>query len=257
MSKVRAMIFDVDGTLADTEGEGHLPAFNQAFADFGLDWVWDRATYKELLAVTGGKERMRHFAASLPVERQVPDLETLIPQLHDRKNAHYQKWVLEGRLPWRPGVRRLMDEAAAAGRILAVATTTTRENVDALLESAFGPDYESHFAILGCADTAPVKKPAPDVYQAVLDVLNLAPSECLAFEDSENGVRAARSAGIPVLVTPNDFTNDHDFSGALVVLDHLGEPDRPCRALVGPAPPKGYVDVRYLDTVFQAVAARQ
>lgn len=256
MTTLKALIFDVDGTLADTEGEGHLPAFNQAFADFGLDWDWDRATYKQLLAITGGKERMRHFHRSLPAERQIQELEQLIPQLHERKNAYYQQWVIEGRLPWRPGVRRLMDEAASAGLQLAVATTTTRENVEALLQSAFGPDFDGHFAILACADTAPVKKPSPDVYHAVLDKLQLQPGECLAFEDSENGVRAARAAEVPVLVTPNDFTEDHDFSGALAVLDHLGEPDRPCRALAGPAPERGYVDVAYLESLHRSKEAR-
>ncbi len=232
MNKLRALLFDVDGTLADTEGQGHRVAFNRAFADVGLDWHWDEDLYRALLAVTGGKERMRHY-----IERYRPDfrlpagvaLDDFLADLHQRKNAHYAALLDAGAVPLRPGVERLLREARAAGVTLAIATTTSPENVEALIRNTLGAEAMDWFAEIGAGDVVPAKKPAPDIYHYVLERLGLVPEEVVAVEDSANGVRAAVGAGIPTLVTANDFTRDDDFSGAFLVVDQLGEPGRPAR----------------------------
>lgn len=230
----QALLFDVDGTLADTERDGHRVAFNRAFAEAGLDWVWDVPLYGELLAVTGGKERIRHYVESYRADYRPPaDFGDLIVRLHAAKTRHFTTLVAEAGIPLRPGVRRLLEEARRAGVRLAIATTTTSDNVDALLRHALAPDAAQWFDVIGAGDLVAAKKPAPDVYVYVLERLGLSPTQCVAFEDSENGLRAALAAGVTTIVTVNDYTRTHDFRGAALVLDHLGEPDRPCRALAG------------------------
>lgn len=245
-----AFVFDVDGTLADTERDGHRVAFNQAFAEAGLDWHWDVALYGKLLAVTGGKERMRHYLDRYRPDWARPaDLDGLIARLHAAKTVYYTALLAKGGIPLRPGVARLLREARSAGIRLAIATTTTPENVTALIEHALTPEAVGWFEVIAAGDVVPAKKPAPDIYQYALAQLKLKPDVCLAFEDSENGIRSSRAAGLATVVTVNDYTRDHDFTGAALVLDQLGEPDRPFRALTSQYPVNG-------STVFDLALAR-
>jgi HAD superfamily hydrolase (TIGR01509 family) len=242
---LKALLFDVDGTLADTERDGHRPAFNAAFREFGLDWDWDVPLYGELLAVTGGKERMKYY-----VERFRPDyvkpanFDALVAELHKAKTRHYTELLAQGGIPLRPGVRRLLEEARAAGLILGVATTTTPENVTALLRHSLAEDGADWFQVIAAGDIVPAKKPAPDIYLWAMEQLGLSAEDCLAFEDSENGIRSSRGASLKTVVTINDYTRDHDFSGALAVLSDLGEPDAPYQRL--DREERGVVDVERL-----------
>lgn len=222
---LQALIFDVDGTLADTESV-HLEAFNQAFRQEGLDWVWDVPLYTRLLEISGGKERMAHYWCSVEPERTelaAGALDATINRLHEMKTAYYEAAVNNGAVQLRPGVLALMDEARRQGLQLAIATTTSPVNIAALLRSAIGPDWRSHFLAIGDASNAPIKKPHPQVYLKVLADMGLQAAQCVAFEDSANGLKAATAAGLDTVITPNSFTAHHDFTGALRVVPDLSE----------------------------------
>lgn len=220
---LKALIFDVDGTLADTE-EAHRAAFNAAFRELGFTWNWSVALYMELLEVSGGKERIRHYWQRVdPQAAAAANAGATIEALHARKTQYYERRAGGGQLALRPGVLRLIHEAREAGLRLAIATTTTPSNIDALLRTPLGKDWRDLFSAVCDAGSAEVKKPAPDVYYAVLAALALAPADCLAFEDSANGLTAARAAGIPTLVTPTAYTRGQTFDGALLCLDDLGD----------------------------------
>ncbi|MDO9114232.1 MAG: HAD-IA family hydrolase [Polaromonas sp.] len=222
---LQALIFDVDGTLADTES-AHLAAFNQAFAEFGLDWHWDEPLYTDLLNISGGKERMLHYwKTTQPALREVEAmaLQDTINRLHELKTAAYERAVNDGDVGLRPGVLRLMDEALADGLQMAIATTTSPANIAALLRRAVGPDWRLNFTAIGDASTAPVKKPDPQVYLQMLAALKLPPAQCLAFEDSSNGLQSATAAGLATLITPTRYTAHHDFSAAMRVVPDLSQ----------------------------------
>jgi HAD superfamily hydrolase (TIGR01509 family) len=236
MSSLKALIFDVDGTLADTERDGHRVAFNLAFKEAGLDWDWTVELYGKLLEITGGKERILHFINTCsPNYPEQGDLKGWIAGLHKAKTKFYTTLLADGTIPLRPGVRRLLEEARAKGLRLAIATTTTPENVDALLENALGQGSTEWFEVIAAGDVVPAKKPAPDIYTYALEKMNLKASDCVAFEDSYNGVRSAVLADLKTVITLNDYTQDHDFAGAAIVLTDMGELDAPFRVLVGDA----------------------
>lgn len=222
---LKALIFDVDGTMADTE-RAHLAAFNFAFAQEGLDWVWDEALYTQLLEISGGKERIRHYWNQVNGDIKAMDgtaLDDTIERLHLMKTAAYEQSVQDGAVELRPGVLRLMQEAQADGLVLAIATTTSPVNIAALLRRHLGDAWASQFMVIEDASTAPQKKPHPQVYLQTLQRLGLEAAACVAFEDSANGLRAATGAGLRTVITPNHFTAHHDFTGALRIVPDLSQ----------------------------------
>jgi HAD superfamily hydrolase (TIGR01509 family) len=247
-TQLKAFIFDVDGTLSDTERDGHRLAFNHAFKEYGLDWYWDVDTYGELLTVTGGKERMQYYAEKFLEKNNLPEnLESLIPELHQAKTRYYTELLATGAIPLRPGVERLIKEARQRGFRLAIATTTTPENVTALLSHTLGPDSISWFEVIAAGDIVPEKKPASDIYDYALKAMKLTADECMAFEDSSNGIKSTTGANLHTIITINEYTKEHAFPDAIIVLDQMGEPGQPFSVIAGNAPETTYQNADYLD----------
>jgi HAD superfamily hydrolase (TIGR01509 family) len=221
---VPALIFDCDGVLADTERDGHRPAFNQAFAEAGLDVVWDEAEYGRRLQIGGGKERI----ASLFDDAE--DRAEEILALHKRKTSIYKEIVRAGKLPPRPGIARIVEEALAAGWVLAVASTSAEESVRAVLEHAVGEENAAEFAVFA-GDVVPAKKPDPAIYLLTLERLGLAPSDAIVIEDSRNGLLAAVGAHLRCVVTVSGYTAEEDMSEAVLVVSSLGDEREPARVL--------------------------
>ncbi len=229
---LKALIFDVDGTLADTELNGHRVAYNRAFKKLGVPWHWSETTYGEILTVSGGKERMRYF-----VDNYQPDipsdttLDELISRIYTTKTQIFKEMLLTGLIPLRNGVERLFKEARQAGIRLAIATTTAPSNVKYILSSNLGEESLDWFDIIAAGDIVENKKPSAEIYQLVLDEMGWDAVDCLAFEDSYNGVRSALGAGLPVIITITDYTRDEDFNGADLVLSRLGDPNHPAEII--------------------------
>ncbi len=239
MTQLKALIFDVDGTLAETERNGHRLAFNRAFAEANLNWNWSETLYGELLEVSGGKERIRHYI-QLYNPNFKEDLETLIPQLHQAKTAHYRQLLLSGEIQLRLGVKRLIEEADSQGIRLAIATTSALPNALALLEKNLNPDW---FEVIAAGDIVTHKKPAPDIYKYVLNQMNLEADKCLVFEDSFHGLQAAYEANLKTVITLHNYTKNQDFSLASLVLNHLGEPEKCFTIIKGDVQHKDYFDI--------------
>jgi HAD superfamily hydrolase (TIGR01509 family) len=226
---VTTLIFDCDGVLADSERDGHRPAFNQTFREFGLPVEWSEVVYGRKLQIAGGKERMASEltpefvqANGLPedADGQAAELATW----HKRKTAIYTEMVAAGRLPTRPGIRRIIGEAQDAGWTMAVASTSAEASVRAILDQAVGPERAARFNLLLAGDVVPRKKPAPDIYLLALERLGVPAAETLVIEDSRNGLLAARGAGLRCVMTVNGYTEEEDNSEAILVVSSLGDP---------------------------------
>ena len=227
---LEALIFDVDGTLADTE-ETHRQAFNFAFLRCELKWEWTKPLYRELLKISGGKERIARYIETLPVSAAgTARLRQRVTAIHRTKTELYAELIGDGRCPLRPGVARLLAEAREAGLMLAIASTTTAANVNALLTRHLGRSGTRQFHTIACGDLVLQKKPAPDIYRLALSSLGLPAGRCVAFEDSLNGLRAARAAGLFTVVTVSQWTAGENFSDADLELAHLGDAEHPLPA---------------------------
>lgn len=239
---LRALLFDLDGTLADTERLGHRPAYNRAFKKLGLSFRWGPKLYRKLLKQPGGQERLLHY-----LKRYQPELgehraaaeadpHGWTRTVHDLKSRYFRRLVRRGRVPLRPGVARLMQEARAAGLRIAIVTSASRATLKPILRHSLGDALVGQIELLVCGEDVAHKKPAPDLYQLALARLALSPRECLAIEDSAMGLAAAATAGVPTLITTNDNTAHESFDAALLVLDTLGEPGAPAHVLQGSLP---------------------
>lgn len=248
MTLPEAVIFDVDGTLVDSERDGHRVAFNTAFEEFGLDHHWDDELYGRLLLITGGQRRLHSYLTEQGMD--AAEQASLVPRLHARKNEVFFSLATDGKVPAREGTVRLLDELAASGVTVAVATTGSRAWVEPLLDHHFGLD---RFAVVVTGDDTADRKPHPEAYVLAMQMLAVEPAATVAVEDSDNGVQAALAAGLPVLAVTNHYTATQDLSGAAVVVDSFGMPAQRATARWDPAAlvTHGLVDVAVLRRIVE------
>ena len=253
----KALIFDCDGVLGDTEQFGHLPAFNQMWRELGVPWEWSVEEYGRKLKIGGGKKRMLSlfdepaFLAACPGARR-----EMVAEWHKRKSAIYKEIIASGKIPPRPGVKRLSEEALEAGWTLAVASTSAPESVEAVLGHAVGPATAARFSLVLAGDCVKAKKPAPDIYLLAAEKLAVGPAQCVVVEDSSNGLMAAVAAGMKCVVTVSGYTKEEDFTGAAIVLSSLGDPGgEACQVLANrsPARPAGHFTVADLEAIRTSV----
>ncbi|AUC60562.1 hypothetical protein AA637_05040 [Cyanobacterium sp. HL-69] len=230
--KLKALIFDVDGTVAETERDGHRVAFNLAFDELNLPWQWDVDFYGKLLKIGGGKERFTYYVNNYQQDFKLPaSLDEFVLNVHKIKNQYYAQLVQDKTIKLRTGVARLMTEAHEKNVRLAIASTSAVKNVKALLDGTCDPKMISWIEVIAAGDMVENKKPAPDIYQLALKKLNLSPHECVTIEDTNQGLVAATKANIKAIITINDYTKDENFDSAMVVLNSLGDEKNPCNVI--------------------------
>ena len=247
MNQLKAVIFDVDGTLAETELHGHRVAFNLAFREHKLGWHWDKNLYGKLLAVTGGEERIKYFLSNFYSDfKSDYSISNFIHKLHTSKTKYYVKLLGHKAIYLRPGIFRLLNEIRAIDMRMAIATTTALHNVEALIKSALGEHTMRWFDYIAAGDSVSKKKPSPDIFMNCLDELKLDSDSCITVEDSSNGVKSSVSAGIKTIVTVNEYTRYEDFDGAVSVFNHLGEKNKRCKLIEGKKINNPYINVSVL-----------
>lgn len=250
-SLLKGVIFDVDGTLADTE-EIHRQAFNLAFKQFDLDWDWTPNLYEELLRISGGRERITFYGADLRTEfHSDTEFNNYVLNIHGVKTEIYRDLLHAGSIKLRPGVERLLEECRHEQLILGIATSSKYANLKVLLDQNLGSEWQEWFQTIKTCDTIDQKKPSPAVYLAALEDLPLSPDQCVAFEDTKNGMLAATSADLCTIITTHFFTRNHHFPKATLVIDQLGEPDRPFKLAAGNAHGAEFVTVKLMDELLQ------
>jgi len=245
--KLKGIIFDVDGTIADTE-EIHRNAFNATFSDFKLDWHWSKSEYHKLLFISGGKERIKKcLEQDMPLKNNVD----FIKKLHDCKSENYRLMLLESNIELRPGIKRLLNEAKAKNITLGIATNSSTANFNILMQKTMDVDPNELFSTIVTSDVVSNKKPSPEVYIRALSNLNLSASNCIAIEDTANGNTSALNADLPTVITTHAYTVDNDFTGSSLVLNNLGEPNSDFISSDEFDCKRGYVDIELLNDIMK------
>ncbi len=260
---LQAVLFDVDGTLADTEALGHRPAYNRAFRKLGLQFRWGPKLYRRLLRQPGGRERLKyyvqHYHPDLGAEQAEADacLDAWVAKVHELKSKYFRRRMRQGRVPLRPGIARIMREARSSNLKLAIVTNASLKTLKPVLKYCMGPELAAEIEVIASGEEVRCKKPAPDVYRLAMQRLGVSPDECVALEDSEMGLKAATAAGVPAVVTVNSDTLEQDFADARLVVSCLGEPGAPATVMKGGFDGPSWVTVETLQQINRkSVAAR-
>lgn len=252
---LRAVLFDVDGTLADTEALGHRPAYNRAFRKLGLEMRWGPKLYRKLLKQPGGRERLKHYVEHYQPDlgaQQVEvaaDLDSWVSKVHELKSKYFKKRMRNGSVPLRPGIARLMREARANGLKLAIVTNASLKTLKPVLRYCMGPELAAEIDVIASGEEVQRKKPAPDLYRLALQRLGVDASECVTLEDSQMGLAAATAAHVAAVVTVNSDTLEQDFSDAALVMSSLGEPGAPAKVLRGELCGRSWVTIADLQRI--------
>jgi HAD superfamily hydrolase (TIGR01509 family) len=260
---LRAILFDVDGTLADTEALGHRPAYNRAFRKLGLPFRWTPKLYRRLLRQPGGRERLKHYLEHYQPElggesdEARRDIDAWVAKVHELKSKYFKRFMRHGRVPLRPGIARIMREARESGLKLAIVTNASLKTLNPVLRYSMGPELAAEVAVIASGEEVQRKKPAPDLYQLAMQRLGVQPHECVALEDSEMGLKAATAAGVAAVVTVNSDTLEQDFSKATLVVSSLGEPGAPMRVLKGQHAGLPWITFDSLKKVNEQAVAKQ
>jgi HAD superfamily hydrolase (TIGR01509 family) len=253
VAPLRAVIFDQDGVIADTERDGHRVAFNRVFEEEGLGVSWSVEHYGELLKIAGGKERMRPIVYSGDFRKDVGDKDQYLKRLHQRKTEIFMEIVGQGQIALRPGIRRLVNETHREGLKLAVCSTSNERAVHTLLKTLLGEEVYGWFDVILAGDVVKQKKPSPEIYHLAAERLHLRPHDCIVIEDSRNGLLAAKGAGMRCVITQNAYTAGEDLAEADLVVDCLGDPGgEPSRVVAAKLdlPPAEYVTIEHLKRLF-------
>ncbi len=257
MSRIKALIFDVDGTLMDTE-ELHRQAFNQVFLDFKLGWNWSPGLYTELLNQSGGADRIGAYIQRLGLSAaETSYLRQIVPMVHRAKTLIYTDLIADAAPRPRPGVARLIDEAISAKVEVGLVATSAFRDLRGLVRAALGEEVAAVLGPVVCAEYVAHKKPAPDLYLLALNMLRLPAAACVAFEDSANGVAAAKAASLFTVATPSRWTRTQRLAAADLVLSTLGDPDRPLderdSAMIGGG---RYLELRHIEVLLDSTQVR-
>jgi len=252
VSKLKALFFDCDGVIAETEKDGHREAFNRAFKEFGLDVVWDVEEYGELVKVSGGKERMKYyFSAHRELIKNYSDLDELIKKLHKRKTEIFMSMCENGELPLRSGVKRLMENALQEGLLLGICSTSNERSVTSLIRGNLGEEWIGKFNGIFAGDIVSEKKPSPEIYNIARTAFKVDPENCFVVEDTKNGLLSAKAAGMKCIITPSYYSKEEDFSEADIVVSSLGDPCeegiRILRSVKKTGEAYKYVDIKMLE----------
>lgn len=223
-----ALLIDCDGTIVETERDGHRVAFNRAFKQKGFNCEWEVGLYGELLTTGGGKERMtRYFKDYNPgawKETEPPEKDhPVIKELHKLKTQIFMDIVRSGELSLREGIEELVTAADAAGWAIAVCSTSNEESVKSVVETLL-PEFAPSIKIFA-GDCVKAKKPAPDIYQLASKELGVAPMKCIVIEDTKIGMESGKAAGMKVIVTKSIYSEDEDFENADLLLTSAAEVD--------------------------------